>query len=219
MEPLRADIGIYVNAQLVGALRQATLRTLLDSLPAASPDEYGWDWFIGGMLGWEATAEYLVLADEAVQSKDAVVIVLEQAQYDRTPVDVMVSLPGGETRTGQALITELTQGGSFDQVMVGSFSLQGLGELLLSLAAPVLQATGAVGQVDLTWGTVPGALSYTLLRAEVMGGPYTELVAGLTGLSYHDTAVVAGTTYYYVARAVAGPDQSPNSPEATATPT
>ena len=50
-----------------------------------------------------------------------------------------------------------------------------------------------------------GVVGYNLYRATQSGGPYTRLgSAPLTGTSYQDTDVTAGTTYYYVVTAVDG---------------
>ena len=58
--------------------------------------------------------------------------------------------------------------------------------------------------VSLSWvaSTTPN-VSYNVYRSATSGGPYTKINGSLiAGLSYVDTAVVAGQTYYYVATAV-----------------
>jgi len=85
-------------------------------------------------------------------------------------------------------------------------------------AAPnSLSALGTNGQVRLTWPICFGAASYRIERSNVSGGPYTTL-AGSSAVSCIDTAVVSGNTYYYVVSAVSMNGESPNSPEASATP-
>lgn len=83
-------------------------------------------------------------------------------------------------------------------------------------AAPVAIASSQ--QVWLSWDIVPGALTYELERATVSGGPYTMVVSNTSGLSYFDTNVVNGTTYYYVLSAVNSNGAGTNSIEAMATP-
>jgi hypothetical protein len=66
----------------------------------------------------------------------------------------------------------------------------------------VLSATPA--GVALQWDAISGDASlygYEVLRSGVAGGPYT-MIARVTGASYTDTAVVDGTTYYYVVRSL-----------------
>jgi fibronectin type 3 domain-containing protein len=87
-------------------------------------------------------------------------------------------------------------------------------------AAPTgLTATGGAGRVDLAWSSSAGATEYHVLRSTTSGGPYSQ-VGTATGLTFTDTSVIAGTTYFYVVRAATGPTcESGNSNEASATPT
>ncbi len=83
---------------------------------------------------------------------------------------------------------------------------------LTPLAAPTLSGTALFDRVDLAWTAVAGASSYTVLRGPSATGPWTSLATGLAGLSYSDTGVVSGTTYFYVVYAVGlvdGPSSSP----------
>ncbi len=81
-----------------------------------------------------------------------------------------------------------------------------------------LTATGGNSVVDLSWGAVSGADSYTVKRSLTEGGPYTVIADGVTDTTYSDTDVVNGTTYYYVVTAVSAGGESENSNEASATP-
>ncbi|UJF35573.1 pectinesterase family protein [Paenibacillus hexagrammi] len=54
------------------------------------------------------------------------------------------------------------------------------------------------GSVELTWSAAAGAIQYSVMRSTVSGGPYTTIESGLTTTSFIDTAIVNGTTYYYV---------------------
>jgi fibronectin type 3 domain-containing protein len=95
--------------------------------------------------------------------------------------------------------------------------------LLVNLAPPAsLTATAGSGQVALSWPASAGAVGYHVKRATVSGGPYVT-IACPTSTSYTDTAVVGGTTYYYVVSAfyTAGPNaggESADSTQASATP-
>jgi len=83
-----------------------------------------------------------------------------------------------------------------------------------------LNAQTTTHGIGLTWTASPttGA-TYNIYRGTVTGGPYaTSVVKGLTVLTYEDTTVVTGSTYYYVATASApGYGESVYSNEAHAT--
>lgn len=79
-----------------------------------------------------------------------------------------------------------------------------------------LTATGGAGQNNLSWTPSVNAASYTIGRSTVMGGPYPPLTT-FVGLSYTDTAVTVGTTYYYQITA-RNPLGSAMTLEASATP-
>jgi len=90
-------------------------------------------------------------------------------------------------------------------------------------AAPVpgaparLNALSGDAMVSLSWEGSPGAMEYRLKRATRIGGPYTRITT-LTGTSHVDTGLANGTTYSYVVSAANGSGESPDSPEARATP-
>jgi fibronectin type 3 domain-containing protein len=58
--------------------------------------------------------------------------------------------------------------------------------------------------VALTWSASTSTVSgYNVYRGTVSGGPYTKINPSLvTVLSYTDSTVQSGTTYYYVTTAV-----------------
>ena len=87
-------------------------------------------------------------------------------------------------------------------------------------AAPTnLQATAGNAQVGLTWTASAGASSYTVKRATVNGGPYTNVATGVTGTSSSNTGLSNGTTYYYVVSATGVGGEGANSTQVQATPT
>jgi hypothetical protein len=90
-------------------------------------------------------------------------------------------------------------------------------------ATPVLTATAATGQVALSWTAAPTATSYVVYRNEFgCGFGYTPVgtVAAPT-ITFTDTAVANGTTYYYAVQAVGAADTCVSAFSAcqTATPT
>ena len=80
-----------------------------------------------------------------------------------------------------------------------------------------LTATPGVAQVALQWNASTGATSYTIFRST--NGVGFSSIGGSQTTSYTDTAVTAGTLYYYQVSAQNQYGQSANSAQATATPT
>jgi fibronectin type 3 domain-containing protein len=78
-------------------------------------------------------------------------------------------------------------------------------------------ATAGNAQVSFSWTASSGATSYHVKRATISGGPYTQ-VAAPSSVSYTDTSLSNGTTYYYVVSAVNSAGESPNSAQVSATP-
>ena len=68
----------------------------------------------------------------------------------------------------------------------------------------------------LSWTASAGASSYNVKRAVTSGGPYTTIGTS-AGISYTDTAVTGGTTYYYVVSATVTTVESPDSAQVGAT--
>jgi hypothetical protein len=80
----------------------------------------------------------------------------------------------------------------------------------LNLTASVVET-----QVNLSWNAVDGATNYNIKRSLTSGGPY-EAIATSSAITFTDTDVVPGTTYYYVASAIVSGAESPDSNEASA---
>ena len=73
------------------------------------------------------------------------------------------------------------------------------------------------GQIPMFWNARPGATGYKVGRSNISGGPYT-VIANLAVTNYTDTAVVNGTTYYYVVSATNAACESANSSQKSVTP-
>jgi fibronectin type 3 domain-containing protein len=85
-----------------------------------------------------------------------------------------------------------------------------------------LTATAGNATVTLSW-TAPtgttGAITYNVYRGTAAGGESaTAIVTGLSGLTYANTGLTNGTTYYFYVEAVSGTASSTPSNEASATP-
>lgn len=115
--------------------------------------------------------------------------------------------------------------GALDTVYVDSMSILSVngGDDVLPPAAPTgLIAVGADGSVNLDW-TDSGEADlggYNVYRSQGSGGPYAKLTPSpLAASSYQDNAVVNGTAYYYVVKAVdVSTNESGPSTEASAIP-
>ena len=73
------------------------------------------------------------------------------------------------------------------------------------------------GLVSLAWAPSAGATSYNVKRSTSTGGPYANITS-TASLTYNDTGVANGETYYYVVSAVNPGGENPtNSAEVSAT--
>ncbi len=92
-----------------------------------------------------------------------------------------------------------------------------------TLAPPTGLAASVSGtSVSLTWTATPSSFAsgYDVLRSTISGGPYTQIaqVTPRTTLTYVDSTVTAGTTYYYVLRAYYQSWLSTSTAQVSATP-
>jgi|ERR1700722_7527808 hypothetical protein len=76
---------------------------------------------------------------------------------------------------------------------------------------------GALHSVTLSWSASSTAgVTYTVLRSTASGSGYSSQISGLTALTWTDTAVMPGVTYYYVVDDSLGSSTSTYSNQATA---
>ena len=78
-------------------------------------------------------------------------------------------------------------------------------------------ATPGIGLITLSWPAVPGASGYDVLRSTVSGGPYTLVASNLSGTSFTNAGLSAGSTFYYVVAAYTATSEGMNSAQASAT--
>jgi hypothetical protein len=73
-----------------------------------------------------------------------------------------------------------------------------------STIRPALATGSSSKTVLLQWGASPSPVNgYRVYRGTVSGGPYADQTSGaLPALSYNDTSVTAGSTYYYVVTSI-----------------
>ncbi len=70
----------------------------------------------------------------------------------------------------------------------------------------------------LTWNASGNATSYNLASSTTNGGPYALIATNLTALSFTNTGLADGTTYYFVVSGVNAAGTSPNSAPVSAQP-
>ena len=80
-----------------------------------------------------------------------------------------------------------------------------------------LMAEAGNGIVTLNWSASSGAAGYSVKRSTIAGGGYAQ-ISSTSSLTYSDTSVTNGTTYYYVVSALSSGGESINSAEVSATP-
>jgi fibronectin type 3 domain-containing protein len=91
--------------------------------------------------------------------------------------------------------------------------------ITIAVVAPSgLIAVAGDGQVSLSWTASSNGTSYNIKRSTTSGSGYVTVQTGVIAVSYVNTGLTNGTTYYYVVSASASGVESTNSNQASATP-
>jgi fibronectin type 3 domain-containing protein len=127
---------------------------------------------------------------------------------------LVADVSGGSTADG-AMIVQSTHSGSDSQQWTPAVAAtpQPIPPAPTGLAA----TPASISEIDLSWTASPGAISYSIKRAVINGGPYTTVAVSVNATNYPDTGLASATTYYYVVSAVNGSGESSNSAQASAT--
>jgi hypothetical protein len=119
------------------------------------------------------------------------------------------SMTGGSAPVTLTPSQNLILASQFDPTVTGSVSgsISMVSNATGSPATVSLSGTGVVPvqhSVALTWSASTSTVSgYNVYRGTVSGGPYTKINSSLVAiLTYTDSTVQSGTTYYYVTTAV-----------------
>jgi fibronectin type 3 domain-containing protein len=114
--------------------------------------------------------------------------------------------------------------GSLDDFRIYARALNGteIATLADPPATSPLTLTAIPGDTrnTLSWDAADGATFYNVKRATTSGGPYTVIATGVVGMTYDDTALTNGTTYYYIVTGTNTThwESTTSSPEASSTP-
>jgi autotransporter-associated beta strand protein len=104
-------------------------------------------------------------------------------------------------------------------VNAGGVSANSTATIVPAPIAPLsLSAVPGDAQVSLSWTPVPGATGYYLYSGPDSGDETNLVVGNIPGTSYVNTGLTNGTAYFYVVTSTNSNGESPNSPEASATP-
>lgn len=124
-----------------------------------------------------------------------------------------------QNRIGRSQFNDPYFNGRFDdfRLYAGALGASDIAALAAPIQTTSLAATSGAGAIALTWDSTQNATGYTVRRASTSGGAYATIASGLAGTSYTDTAIVAGTTYYYVVTPAHASGDGANSNEASAT--
>lgn len=113
--------------------------------------------------------------------------------------------------------------GSSNTVNLAIVELEMIGSPAPQIPAPTnLTAEADSNKVTLTWDSVEGATSYNIKRGTISGQYDTIIPLTPTttdqAITFEDTGLTNGTTYYYVVSTIVNGIEGPNSIEVAATP-
>jgi hypothetical protein len=145
-------------------------------------------------------------------------VTMSGSGYAATGISANETLAAGQSASMTVVFTPTTASTSSGSISVSSNASNS--PLTIGLSGTGVQA--AQPSVTLSWSasTSSSVAGYNVYRSTVSGGPYTTLLNGslVTGLTFTDTNVQAGATYYYVVVAVnSNGVESSDSNQASAT--
>ena len=134
--------------------------------------------------------------------------------WTRCRIPLSALAPAGGTIDG--IILQSIDGTARPTMYLDDVALTGTGTTppppALPPAPTSLAATVSSGAVSLSWTAVPGATGYDVSRATASAGPFTKLTSTpQAAVTYRDTSVAAGSTYWYQVAAVNAAGSGPAS--------
>jgi len=114
--------------------------------------------------------------------------------------------------TNAARYIRVTQTGSAPGLFWSVYEFNVYGTSGTAPATPTgLAANGGDTQAALSWNASATALGYNLKRSTISNGTFSVIASNLTMLSFTNTGLTDGTTYYYVVSATNTVGESTNS--------
>lgn len=139
------DMKLYVETgvgvfTLIGGLRSVDLKVSGESIDASHAGTGGWRKKLGGMREWEVSGDTVLLMDLAAGGFDAAFSKLKSVMQGANVVGgnvlkIQFEYPDGSTDEGNAILTEFSMSGPYDDVAEGSISFEGTGPLTYTEAA------------------------------------------------------------------------------------
>jgi hypothetical protein len=168
----------------------------------------------GSVNTGSSASQSLIVTNQGNASVTISQIAENGAGFTLSGAGTPVTLSAGQTLTIGITFSPTTTGNDTGSVTVASNATG-------SPATITLSGTGVQVQhsVTLSWGASTSTVSgYNVYRSTTNGSGYNKISSGLVGaLTYADTTVQGGTTYYYVVTAVDGSgNESTDSNQATA---
>jgi predicted secreted protein len=119
------DMTLSVEGDVLAYARSVTINFAQDTIDVTTADSNWWKEYLASLRGWTIDAEALYLKTDEARS------FLEYHWSARSPatLTVIVTLPGGTTYTGEAILTAMGYAGPYADALTTSVSLQGTGAL------------------------------------------------------------------------------------------
>jgi len=122
------DVLVKIGANAVGGQRGATLNRSGEAIDKTTKDSNGWKENDSGLKEWSVDCDGLLVLDDIAYGA------LETAFMASEAVTVEVALPGGNTYSGSAIITDFPIEAPYDDEVTYSVSFLGTGALTITPA-------------------------------------------------------------------------------------
>ena len=124
------DMTLSVDGDVLAQARSVSIAFSQDTMDGTNADSDNWKDYLSSLRGWTVDAEALWIATDVAKK------VLQTHYITRIPptVEVIVTLPGPVTYTGDAILTSFSYAGTYNDVVTFSVSLQGTGALVPSVS-------------------------------------------------------------------------------------
>jgi hypothetical protein len=208
-------VGVNGNARVVGVNLTTLTGTPTITVTPKEPASFGGTAPAGYTI-W-ATRSWTVAS--SVASGNVCALTLDGTDFSPDGAATLLGYDG-------ATVTTLGTSYASPNYSASLINLTAASDFALGCPAPVTPSITGVSApecspVEVDWGAVSGASTYSVYR-KLSGGSYgAALATGLTGTSYFDTAAASGNTYVYAVSATAacGAESSASADSSPVTPT